>query len=124
MRIRRARTRSAGSSARVQILDNIYLRGDYKGDCLEKYDVAHGHGLANGVDTYVGNFVQGRPEGKGVYTWENGARLEGSFKWGKADGPGTYVSARGVRYDGPFSKGKLVGAQPDDCPKTKGPLRC
>ena len=35
------------------------------------------------------------PTGKGVYTWENGARLDGSFKEGKAHGPGVYVSAKG-----------------------------
>jgi hypothetical protein len=107
-----------------QVLDNIYLRGDYEGDCLEKYEVAHGHGEARGNDTYVGDFVKGRPEGKGVYTWENGASLDGMFTWGKADGPGTYISAKGIRYEGPFSKGKLVGARPEDCPATRGPLQC
>jgi hypothetical protein len=68
--------------------------------------------------------LKGRPDGKGLYTWENGAKLEGIFKAGKANGPGLYISAKGVRYDGRFENGKLNGAAPDDCPVTKGPLTC
>ena len=107
-----------------RVLGNGYLRGSYEGDCEEKDELAHGHGEAKGADTYVGTFVKGRPDGRGVYTWENGARLEGAFKAGKASGPGVYVSAKGVRYEGPFENGRLVGAKPGDCPATDGPLTC
>lgn len=103
---------------------NGYLRGSYEGDCNERNEIANGHGEARGADRYVGNFVDGRLDGKGVYTWENGARLEGTFKADKADGPGMYVSANGVRYEGPFHNGKLVDADPKDCPVTQGPLNC
>jgi hypothetical protein len=115
---------SPSGAHECRVLDNVYLRGDYEGDCPEKYEIADGHGEAKGADTYVGDFVKGRPEGKGVYTWENGGRLDGTFKAGKANGPGAYISAKGVRYEGPFTKGKLVGAKPDDCPATRGPLQC
>ena len=71
---------------------DAYLRGSYEGDCDEKSEVAQGQGEAKGADSYVGTFVKGRPEGKGTYIWENGARLEGTFKSGKANGPGVYVS--------------------------------
>jgi hypothetical protein len=101
-----------------------YLRGHYEGDCEEKNEIAQGHGEAKGADAYVGTFVKGRPDGKGVYTWENGARLDGSFKAGKADGPGFYVSAKGVRCEGPFTGGRLIGAKVEDCPATRGPLEC
>jgi hypothetical protein len=107
-----------------RVVGNRYLRGEYHGECLEKYEVAHGHGEARGADTYVGDFVHGRPDGKGVYTWENGGRLEGTFTAGKADGAGTYVSARGTRFQGPFVRGKLVTTQREDCPRTRGPLEC
>jgi hypothetical protein len=107
-----------------RVVGNGYLVGSYEGDCEEKNEIAQGHGEAKGADSYVGNFVKGRPEGKGVYTWENGARLEGMFKAGKASGPGTYVSAKGVRYEGPFVDGKLLGAKAGDCPVTQGPLNC
>jgi hypothetical protein len=59
-----------------------------------------------------------------VYTWENGARLDGSFKVGKAHGPGVYISAKGVRYEGQFVNGKLDGLKTTDCPSTPGPLTC
>jgi hypothetical protein len=103
---------------------NGYLRGHYEGDCEEKNEIAQGHGVATGADRYVGMFVQGYPEGKGVYTWENGARLDGIFKAGKADGPGVYISARGARYESRFENGKLIGAKREDCPVTQGPLEC
>jgi hypothetical protein len=103
---------------------NGYLVGRYEGGCNEKNELAEGHGEAKGADMYVGNFVRGRLDGKGVYTWENGARLDGTFKAGKADGPGVYISAKGNRYEGPFTNGKLVGVKRDDCPATQGPLEC
>ena len=101
-----------------------YIRGSFEGGCDEKAGVAQGYGEASAVDTYVGMFVNGHPDGKGVYTWENGARLEGTFKAGKAHGPGLYVSSKGTRYEGPFESGKLNGAKPEDCPTTQGPLNC
>jgi hypothetical protein len=103
---------------------NGYLRGSYEGGCNEKNERASGHGEAKGADSYVGNFVEGRVDGKGVYTWENGARLEGTFRADKAEGPGVYVSAKGVRYEGPFHNGTLIGAKREDCPATQGPLNC
>jgi hypothetical protein len=107
-----------------RVLGNGYLRGHYDGDCEEKNELAQGQGEATGADKYVGTFVKGRPDGKGIYTWENGARLEGTFKAGKAEGPGVYVSAKGVRHEGPFENGKLNGAKAEDCPVTQGPLGC
>ena len=107
-----------------RVVGNPYLRGHYHGDCDEGSETAQGRGEATGADSYVGSFFKGRPDGKGLYTWENGAKLEGTFKAGKANGPGLYISAKGVRYDGRFENGKLNGAAPDDCPVTKGPLTC
>jgi hypothetical protein len=115
----------AGTSAAHDCqVRNGYLSGYYEGGCNEKNERANGQGEAKGADRYIGNFVDGRLDGKGVYTWENGARLEGTFKADKAEGPGVYVSAKGVRYEGPFHNGKLVRAKPEDCPATQGPLNC
>jgi hypothetical protein len=102
---------------------NGYLRGSYEGDCDDS-ETAHGHGEAKGADTYVGEFVNGWPEGKGTYTWENGARLEGTFKKGVANGPAVYISAKGVRYEGEFVNGRLPTMKPEDCPTTQGPITC
>jgi hypothetical protein len=99
-----------------------YLIGHYEGGCNEKNETANGHGEAKGADSFVGDFINGRLDGRGVYIWENGARLDGTFKADKANGPGVYVSAKGVRYEGPFENGKLTGAKREDCPMTQGPL--
>lgn len=115
---------AAHAAAHCRVMGNGYLRGSYDGDCDEKSELAQGHGEATGIDRYAGDFVRGRPEGTGVYTWASGARLEGTFKAGKGDGPGVYVSGKGVRYEGPFENGKLTGARPEDCPVTQGPLGC
>jgi hypothetical protein len=100
-----------------------FLRGSYEGEC-DHNEVAHGRGEAKGADSYVGTFVKGWPEGKGVYTWENGARLQGTFRRGKANGPGVYTSAKGVRYEGDFVDGRLATLQAADCPVTPGPVSC
>ena len=62
--------------------------------------------------------------GKGIYTWENGARYEGEFKNGKVDGKGVYTSPKGVRYEGGLTGGKLKELKPPHCPTTPGPLNC
>jgi hypothetical protein len=103
---------------------NVYIRGDYQGDCDHGTELAQGQGEATGADSYVGYFVQGKPDGKGKYTWANGAHLEGTFKNGKAHGAGVYISAKGVRYEGEFLNGKLGTLKSEDCPATPGPLTC
>jgi len=107
-----------------RVLGNGYLRGSYEGDCEDKDELAHGQGMAKGADSYVGGFAKGRPDGKGVYTWESGARLDGTFRNGNAHGPGVYVSASGVRYEGDFDNGRLAALKGADCPATQGPVRC
>ena len=103
---------------------DAYLRGAYEGDCDERTELAQGKGEAKGADYYVGAFAKGKPDGKGVYTWESGARLDGTFKAGKAHGPGIYLSTKGERYEGQFVNGKLEGLKTADCPSTPGPLTC
>ena len=100
-----------------------YLKGNYEGEC-NKNEIAHGQGEAKGADSYVGTFVDGWPEGKGTYVWENGAKLDGTFKRGLAHGPGVYVSAKGVRYEADFADGRLTASKAEDCPVTPGPLSC
>ncbi len=110
--------------AHCEVMGNVYLRGDYQGDCDALTELAQGPGEATGADRYVGYFVKGKPDGKGTYTWANGARLEGTFKGGKAQGPGVYASSKGVRYEGEFENGKFAGMKAEDCPATPGPVGC
>ena len=103
-------------------LKDGYLVGAFHGECKERTELAEGPGEARGANSYVGNFVKGKPDGKGVYTWEDGSRLDGSFKDGKAQGAGVYVSAKGVRYEGQFVNGKLEGLKGADCPAVPAPV--
>ena len=101
-----------------------YLRGYYQGDCDEDTELPHGRGEARGADKYEGEWVHGKPSGKGIYIWENGARHEGEFKNGKVNGRGVYTTPEGVRYEGGFKDGRLEGLKSPDCPSTPGPLTC
>lgn len=65
------------------------LSGIYKGDC--KKGLAHGKGVAKGIDSYEGEFRKGYPEGSGTYHWADGTSYEGSWKLGMRDGMGTMV---------------------------------
>src|SRR5437764_7781396 len=103
-------------------LKDGYLVGAFHGECDERTELAEGPGEAKGANAYVGNFVKGRPDGKGVYTWEDGSRLDGKFKDGKAHGTGIYVSAKGVRYEGQFTNGKLDVMKASDCPAVPAPV--
>jgi len=80
------------------------ISGSYDGAC--KDGLAHGKGIARGVDTYDGKFKKGLPNGKGKYIWANGDIFEGYFKAGKKNGEGIlYTNA---------DKNKLRGIWKDD----------
>jgi hypothetical protein len=61
----------------------------YKGGC--KKGLAHGKGVATGIDRYEGRFKNGLPHGVGIYKWITGEIYEGEFKEGKRQGKGTYT---------------------------------
>ncbi len=62
------------------------ISGEYEGSC--KKGLAHGKGIATGIDTYEGKFKNGFPHGQGVYTWKNSDVYDGNWKEGKRDGRG------------------------------------
>lgn len=68
----------------------LQISGQYSGEC--KKGMAHGKGVAQGVDRYEGDFFKGLPEGKGKYTWANGSFYDGEWKNGKREGMGKMVS--------------------------------
>lgn len=68
------------------------ISGQYIGKC--KKGLAHGKGLAIGVDRYEGSFRKGYPEGKGTYTWSTGEEYTGEWKVGKRNGIGVYTFSK------------------------------
>lgn len=80
----------------------------YQGDC--KDGLAHGKGIAKGVDVYDGKFKKGLPQGSGTYTWANGDYYVGNWKEGLRDGKGelfTVISGKkikGIWKEGEFEK--------------------
>ena len=75
---------TAQSTECIVLADN--LKSTYQGSC-EK-GKANGQGKAIGIDTYEGQFVNGYPEGNGMYTWKDGHYYVGQFKKGKLQGNG------------------------------------
>jgi hypothetical protein len=74
----------AQSSTCIVSLDSI--KGSYEGGCSN--GKANGEGTAIGIDSYVGTFKNGLPDGKGKYTWKNGDYYYGDWKKGQKDGKG------------------------------------
>jgi hypothetical protein len=69
-----------------------------------------GNGKINfGGDIYDGNLENGKPNGKGVYTFVNGNVYEGDFVDGMFDGKGTKKWKNGSSYTGDFKKDKMNG---------------
>ena len=58
---------------------------------------------------YVGQVVNGLPEGKGIFYLNNGDRYEGDFRNGKAEGKGIYYFNNGDREMGDYYNNNLIG---------------
>lgn len=87
------------------------LQGAFTGGC-EK-GKANGTGKAVGTDQYEGEFKDGYPDGKGMYTWNDGHYFIGSFKKGKLEGKGDMyyesVSGNDSVISGFWKKDKYYG---------------
>jgi hypothetical protein len=73
----------------------------------------HGEGtekFANG-DLYIGNYVNGKPEGYGEYFWVNGSFFKGFFKNGLRHGHGIWKRGPGNSdfYEGEYINDKKCG---------------
>ena len=101
-------TSLAQQTCEVKLKD---IQGTYTGECAN--DKANGKGKSVGVDEYEGEFKDGYPEGKGMYTWKDGHYFVGFFKKGNKEGKGDmyYESAKGEDsiIAGFWKKDKYVG---------------
>lgn len=64
----------------------VNLSGSYKGDC--KNGVAEGEGEAIGLQRYRGSFKDGKPNGAGVYYYDDSTFHAGFFLDGQKEGKG------------------------------------
>ena len=63
-----------------------------------------------GIDgKYIGQAVNGKAEGKGIWYGDNGDRYEGDFRNGKQEGKGIYYYNSGDRYEGEWRNGNKEG---------------
>lgn len=60
-----------------------------------------------GGDNYEGSFVNGKPEGQGIYVYANGDRYEGEFRNGLPHGKGMFLFKDDARYIGQFQEGSM-----------------
>lgn len=65
--------------------------------------------FGNNQVTYTGTTIQGKMNGQGKMTFENGDTYEGEFVDGYFQGTGTYTSVDGWTYEGQFVKGQADG---------------
>lgn len=89
------------------------IDSSYTGGC--KKGLAHGKGVATGVDKYEGHFRKGLPEGKGTYTWSTGEVYTGEWKAGERDGEGiltVIVNGEKVKTEGIWKHDKYKGKKP------------
>ena len=52
-------------------------------------------------------FVNGKREGKGVFTWRDGLKWEGGFKNDDLNGEGTFTDGKET-FNGTFKDGEIV----------------
>lgn len=57
---------------------------------------------------YVGEVIDGKPNGNGIATYSNGSRYEGEFIDGLRNGKGIYYKNDGTKFDGNFKNNKVL----------------
>jgi len=84
----------------------------YSGEFLNGKKHGYGEEIipeSNGSDRYVGQFREGRRQGRGVYYFANGGKYEGELVRDQFTGDGSFESPNGDRYVGQFRNGQFAG---------------
>ena len=84
---------------------NVGFAECIKGDCNNGYGTFI---FEDGVNTYVGKFKNGVPNGQGTFTFVNGNKYVGEFKNAKRNGLGTYTFANGTVDKGIWKNNQLI----------------
>lgn len=88
------------------VLDSL-VSEKYEGECVDS--MANGFGRASGKSIYIGEFLNGKKHGIGLFKWPNGESVEVEWKNDRCDGKGIYYWLDGSRYEGSFKNGKREG---------------
>lgn len=83
---------------------------DYEGEVAD--NLPHGYGTLTYVksgNTHTGNYVKGKRDGYGVFTFKSGTWYKGNYRADKMEGKGIYQFASGRRYEGDFKNDKMHG---------------
>ncbi|MDC0877830.1 hypothetical protein OAP73_06035 [Methylophilaceae bacterium] len=93
--------------------ENKGNRSGYVTPCTSVAGSCYGEVKFDDGSSYIGNWLNGKMEGKGTFYFTNGDRAEGTFINGALNGPGIYYYAndpnRGDRAEGTFINGVLNG---------------
>jgi hypothetical protein len=84
----------------------------YSGEFLNGKKHGYGEEIipeSKGSDRYVGQFREGRRQGRGVYYFANGGKYEGELVRDQFTGDGSFESPNGDRYVGQFRNGQFAG---------------
>eukprot|EP00899_Mesostigma_viride_P002232 jgi/Mesvir1/12009/Mv00312-RA.1 len=60
-------------------------------------------------DKYIGDWLDGKPHGKGKYVWADGSQYDGEWKSGKKHGYGKYTWTSGATYEGDWVDNCMQG---------------
>ncbi|MCK5736135.1 MAG: hypothetical protein KAH21_06625, partial [Spirochaetaceae bacterium] len=98
-------SRSAPGTPQSAAFEN----GVYTGPIVDGEPNGKGVFQYNDSSRYEGEFRNGSMEGDGILTWPDGRVMEGTFRGGLLEGSGTCIWTDGSRYIGAFSNGKMHG---------------
>lgn len=88
--------------------DGSQYDGDWKEVSGRKCREGHGK-FTCGPETYIGDWLADRMEGKGEYSYASGAIYRGDFKDNLMHGEGEYTFPDGAAYKGSWSTNKMHG---------------
>ncbi len=90
------------------------IADSYTGGCRK--GLAHGKGVATGIDRYEGHFKKGLPDGKGTYTWASGEVYTGEWKTGLRNGEGVMtlkINGKEIKKEGIWKDDEYKGRKPE-----------
>lgn len=95
---------SQSHAAITQVANEIVFK-----DTINKLMVAGDSWTFSNGDTYAGDWLHNKPNGKGIYKCANGDVYKGQFSNGYMDGSGIYEFSNGDVYDGQLVRGLANG---------------